>query len=233
MRGSATQSGLSLSDPVPWPSTASAWSKGVLSDCPVGWWAYALPSLDTVSDSSSPPLLLSASTPPFPPESELLFPHLSFPHRWHPDVHLSLFLAVSGMSCYPLRLVSIPDSSLPTLCSLYPLAMAASLTDVGPSKPKYIARPQHSSESSRHLSTISLPFSHEAVSVYSQSFILCFSTCLQGFWVDPAILQGVVKAPSYTTICWSQTVILIRFFSLCLLLLRQGVPLFPKLALNS
>lgn len=159
----------------------------------------------------SPPPLLSASTSPFPPESELLFPHLSFLHRWHPDVHLSLFLAVSGMSYYLLRLMSIPDSSLPALCSPYPVAMAVSLTDfplpAGPPKPKastaprltpsfpytqYIARPQYSLESSRRLSTISLPSSHEAVSVYSQSFFLCFSTCPQGLWVDPAILQGVV-----------------------------------------
>lgn len=159
----------------------------------------------------SPSPLLSASTSPFPPESELLFPHLSFLHRWHPDVHLSLFLAVSGMSYYLLRLMSIPDSSLPTLCSPYPVAMAVSLTDfplpAGPPKPKastaprltpsfpytqYIARLQYSLESSRRLSTISLPSSHEAVSVYPQCFLLYSSTCPQGLWVDPAILQGMV-----------------------------------------
>lgn len=138
-----------------------------LSDCPLGWWAHALPSLYPVSESSSPPRCSQPLPHPF-----LLSLSFSSPtSRSHADgIQMCIpvpILAVSGMSYYLLRLMSIPDLSLPTLCSPYPVAMAVSLTDFGPPKPKastalrltpsfpytqYIARPQYSLESSRRLS---------------------------------------------------------------------------------
>lgn len=166
-RGSATQSGLCMSDPVPWPSTASAWSKGAFL---IALWAGGHTLCHPCTLFPSPPPLLRCSQPL--PHPFLLSLSSSSPtSRSYTDgIQMCIpvpILAVSGMSYYLLRLMSIPDSSLPTLCSPYPVAVAVSLTDFGPPKPKastalrltpsfpytqYIARPQYSLESSRRLS---------------------------------------------------------------------------------